>query len=108
MVFQSYFNRTGCNVFQTVQAYNMGINAVNGVVEAYAKDQNKSIDAVRKSQGDLGWTPYLDAISFGDRDYLTHVLSYCGNNCNLVFKKPASDQLIKINITSELKHKTKV
>ena len=107
MIFQNYLNHNDCNVLQTIQSYNMGVNAVGRVVDQYAKDNNISAGSVRKHQDDLGWTSYLDSIPFGDRNYLTNVLSYCGDKCSLKFRKPDSNQIININITSEVKQKSK-
>lgn len=99
MIFQSYLKHADYNVLQALQGYNMGIYSVDNIVKIYCANEGKSLDDVRCDQNDLGWISYRDNVSFGDSNYIEHVLSYCGANCNFKFKKPDNEEIV-LNITS--------
>lgn len=92
MIFQSYLKQMDYNICAAIQAYNMGCGTVERLVRQYASESNQSINQVLSSQTDIGWIDFRDIILYGDPEYLEHILSYCGNDINIIVLDSSNNQ----------------
>lgn len=104
MIFQDDLKRMNYNIPAAIQSYNMGYNSVYKMIDQYCIDTNKTREEVLKDQTDIGWLDYRYMISFGDPDYIEHVLSYCRDN-NISITDP-DNNVYSITATGKSKQKT--
>ncbi len=103
MIFQSYLKQMDYNICAAAQSYNMGCGTVERLIRQYAGESNQSIDQILSSQTNIGWIDLRNLIPYGDPEYLEHVLSYCGNDINIVVLDPNNKEhnLIVSSISNE-------
>lgn len=106
MIFQDDLKRMNYNIPAAIQSYNMGYNSVYKMIDQYCIDTNKTREEVLKDQSDVGWLDYRYMISFGDPDYIEHVLSYCSDNSISV--TDPENNIHSITTISKSKNKTNI
>ena len=90
------------NPVAALWSYNYGYGNMNVVLNAYTKEKGVSINSVLDNYYDFSYITnkfYANLVSNGDSYYVEHVLSYMGDNPNLVMNV-SDDKVIELNINN--------
>lgn len=90
------------NPVAALWSYNYGYGNMNTVLNAYANDLGISKNDVLDNYYDFSYITnkfYANLVSHGDSYYVEHVLSYMGDNPNLVMNV-SDDKVIELNINN--------
>ena len=90
------------NPVAALWSYNYGYGNMNTVLNAYANEKGVSINNVLDNYYDFSYITnkfYANLVSNGDSYYVEHVLSYMGDNPNLVMNVN-DDKVIELNINN--------
>ena len=104
MILQNSLEYMNYNALAAIQCYNMGYGNMKKILNSYASEKNKSIDAILSDQYDTGWLNHRNIIENGDQEYIEHVLSWMGDDINVKFVR-RDGSLIDINIDNDLSTK---
>lgn len=100
MYFQNCMQSMNNNTLAAIQCYNMGPGSMGKILDAYAKDNGTTKEAVLNNPTDLGWLAYRGVVSkdgreYGDKEYVEHVLSWVEDSAS-VFSNARNVDFISI------------
>ena len=84
-IYQDCLNKMQGNEIAALQAYNMGLGAMNNILNDYCNSTGKTKEEVLNDKTDLGWRNYFKEKYGGDKRYVSHVLRYYQGNLSKLF-----------------------
>ena len=100
MYFQNCLDYMNYNIPAAIQCYNMGINNMRGILDAYANEQGMTRSDVLSNPLDTGWMNYRYLSDGGDENYLENVVSWLGNDMNISVFNRNDDNNVMLTITN--------
>lgn len=80
MIFQTCLKQMNYNLLASLQCYNFGYGNMMKTLNAYANDNNMTVEEVLANNEDASWIEYLSMVNQGDPDYIEHVLNWIGED----------------------------